>query len=47
MSDFSIGGNNLEKYAKSAFHTMAGLFDFNPIMLTVEDAVSILISAYK
>ncbi|MCK5758450.1 MAG: iron-containing alcohol dehydrogenase [Clostridiales bacterium] len=47
MSDFGIDGNNLDKYAKNAFDTMAGLFGFDPIMLTVEAAVSILKSAYK
>jgi len=47
MSDFGIDGNNLEKYAKNAFDTMAGLFDFDPVMLTTEDAVSILKRAYR
>ncbi len=47
MSDFGIDENNLEKYAKNAFDTMAGLFNFDPIMLTTEDAVTILKNAYK
>jgi len=47
MSDFGIDGSNLEMYAKNAFDTMAGLFNFDPMPLSFEDAVEILKKAFK
>ncbi len=47
MSDFGIEKNMLQVYAKNAFDTMAGLFDYDPVPLSLDDAVSILDKAYK
>jgi len=47
MSDFGIDKNMLRVYAKNAFDTMAGLFDYDPVPLSLEDVVSILEKAYK
>lgn len=47
MSDFGVDGNNLEKYAKNAFNTMAGLFNFDPAALSEDEVLSILKKAYK
>lgn len=47
MSDYGVDENNLETYAKNAFDTMGGLFDFDPVPLSLEDTVTILKNAYK
>ncbi|MDX1358374.1 MAG: iron-containing alcohol dehydrogenase [Clostridia bacterium] len=47
MSDFGIDKDNLRKYAKNAFDTMGGLFDYDPVPLSLEDATSILERAYR
>jgi alcohol dehydrogenase len=47
MSDFGINKNNLRIYAKNAFDTMGGLFDYDPVQLSIDDATLILENAYK
>lgn len=47
MSDFGIDGDNLKKYVDNAYDTMGGLFDFDPIPLSKEDAFEIVKRSYK
>lgn len=47
MSDFGIDKNMLQSYAENAFETMAGLFDYDPVPLSLQDAVGILEKAYR
>ena len=46
MSDYGVEKDNLEKYAKNAFDTMGGLFDFDPSPLELDDTIRILEKAY-
>lgn len=46
MSDYGVDADNLETYAKNAFETMGGLFEFDPKKLSLEDAVNVLEKAY-
>jgi alcohol dehydrogenase len=46
MSDFGIRENELEAMARNAFDTMGFLFDFDPVPVTRDQAVSILRASY-
>jgi alcohol dehydrogenase len=47
MSDYDIKASELESITENAHDTMGFLFDFDPVQITPEDAVSILHAAYK
>lgn len=47
MSDYGIRKDDLEKYAKKAWETMGGLFDFDPVKMTEAESLSILEESYR
>lgn len=47
MSDYGITKEELPLLAQNAFDTMGGLFQFDPVMLTLEDCISIYEASYR
>lgn len=47
MSDYGITKEELPLLAQNAFDTMGGLFQFDPVMLTLEDCISIYDASYR
>lgn len=47
MTDYGITKEELPLLAQNAFDTMGGLFQFDPVMLTLEDCISIYEASYR
>ncbi len=47
MSDYGIQADEVKKMAENAWYAMGGLFEFDPVKLSLEQTESIIAKAYK
>ena len=47
MSEYGIQKDEITKIAENAMHTMGGLYQVDPCIITLEDTIKILQESYK